>query len=1686
VIIQYILYKMSQEQSTQSVSNANNAKSDNILDGNAEFQIIDWYSENYDKRDSEDDSGAQNEYGGYNDRVGYESDDEEREGYEYDEEQERYIRVDENGDPIEQEELSAQYTIYMFGRDMNNRTYNVEVREFTPYFYIRIPDGANSDKHRKAFEEWVRQNMGMKHRDGLLRTTLLQKKSFRNFDNHKTYNFVRLVFNNTTSMQNAVGLFQDRVKSASDDRKSKLYPKRNLYIPGIKSPQGFIYSVYENMIDSLLKFIHHKSIQPVGWVRLPKGKFQIRDNNLTHCDYNLSVCWNDVKVVERDTNSPFRVMAFDIECDSAHGDFPLPIKDYTKLGREIYMTYLKIEKKITELRQEARTLEKSISYTEARLAEQEKEKEKEKSKKANAKKSIVPSSSLTGEKMIENIPEAKEDLERIQVSLNSLVNLMEHKREYAWACIHKAFGLVPEFIEVEEGEEDDEDDEEEKVNEKDKKKGKNASFDPDEPMVGSYDWIYNYRTYIDDINTVYPKNASAKPAETVIKRVSKVIENQLVVPTDEKSIDRKNAQAKAIQHIIDSLNKNFPALEGDKTIQIGMSFIKYGQTTPYQNYMITVGTCTPLHNAITIECQTERELLLKFREILLKEDPDIITGYNIDGFDTAWLFKRASECGISDTFSKLSRFNDFKSILKERQVKSATGELVRREYVELPGRIQLDIMPQVQKSYNLESYKLDDVSAEFMNGKVESFEYDEKADRTKIYTNATKGMHVRNYVMFNEIDGYLEKKYRDGQKFEVRDMGVTDDGKKWFIVDSHIKLNMTRKCLWCLGKDDTSPSDIFRLQKGTAEDRYIIAKYCMMDVILCIELLNKLELLNNNIGMANVCRNPLSWIINRGQGVKILSLVAYFIREKGYLLPFLYKDLIERESYEGAVVLDPMPNIYIDDPISVLDYGSLYPSSMIERNLSHETIISANDKTYLGEEGAKLLNELGYDYEDVTYDTYGYTSNGSKVKTGVKTVRYVQYRDGSKGIIPQILQYLIKNRKDTRNKIAYQTCVLSNGKTVTGMYNEKKRTIRDDKGTFEIPEGVTVVSTEETYNEFQQKVLDGLQLAFKITANSLYGQIGAMTSDIYYKEIAASTTATGRERLIQAKEYAENTQNYPQKLNDGRTIYLQNKVIYGDSCTGDTPIMLRVGSEIQLQTIADFDESKWSAYREFKSDDPELTDKQQVNMENENVSIWTHKGWAKVRRVIRHHTYKKIYRVLTHQGCVDVTEDHSLLDLNANQIKPKDCQIGMELLHSFPMCGSIGTLYDTHEFKTESKLEAQRYYTHNRDNGYHVSIQVIDSQYILERQWTPIENNAIVDIRILHEKYDDYVYDIETEAGVFHAGIGSMIIKNTDSVFVRFQCLDDDGKPLSGREARAKSIKLAIDTEHAIQKTILRDPQVLEYEKTFHPFILFSKKRYIGDLYEFDPDKFARKSMGIVLKRRDNAPIVKIVYGEVIDTIMKEKNIPKAVSLFQRRMRSLANNEHIDIDTLIITKTLSSFYKDPDRIAHKVLADRMAERDPGNRPLTGDRIPFVYIKKKGKNVLQGDRIEHPDYYKQQMMNTEFEAETMKIDAEFYIMNQVRKPVTQIFALCIDKIPGFKGDMKVYDKKYKELITEGKHQINECIKRVNELKRRDVEKLIMSDVMIILGHQRDKTQSIENFFKKVSKNVKEGSEDTSNL
>lgn len=1564
------------------------------------FQIVDWYTENYDKRENENLKDGKDEY--YDDEPSdnEESDSDNEGGYDSERDDSDSETVDSSY--YKKYEDTSDYKIYIFGKDNNEKTYCVEVNEFTPYFYVRLPDFC-SEKHRKIMENWVKDNMMPKHKNSLLRTTLLEKHSFRNFDNKKLYKYVRLVFRNTSAMRNAVGLFQNKQVNQSTNNIT-LTPKK-LSIPGI-SPTPILFDLYENMIDPLLKFIHHRDIKPVGWIKINKTAYTLKksEDKLSYCDYELTVKWSDIKYVEDPNNVKIKVLSYDIECTSSHGDFPLPIKDYTKLARDIFAFYMRVD-----------TLKQ---------------------------KCISEPTSDNKQKIIE------------------LNNVLDNRERFAINSLISAFYQSDKELSID-----------------DKKRlvenSSNFEF--------LLDYIKTNRNF--DINKVYTKN-NFIPTKAKLEGLGKKLSENLYLSTSANSNERKRENTRRITLINKLLNENLPELEGDTTIQIGMSFFKYGETNPYKNYMLTVDSCKKLDNAETLCFKTEKALLLKFRDIIIKEDPEIITGYNTDGFDTPWLFKRAKELEIYSDFSRIGRFINFESNLKEKQVKGPTGELIKKEHVEIPGRIQMDILPLVMKGYQLGSYKLDDVSAEFINGTIYEIEYDETSKNTYIYTDSLLGLNERNFIVINQINGYLENKFNDGEKFEIFD--ITKNVKKYFDENKKKNINLSKfsinkkidldiksqKCMWCIGKDDVSPQDIFSLQKGTANDRYIIAKYCLMDVILCIELLKKLELITNSIGMANVCLNPLSWIIHRGQGVKILSLVAYFIKNKNYLLPYLYKDNADKDGYEGAVVLDPKPKIYLDDePISVLDYGSLYPSSMREKNISHETIVT--DPKYLGEEGINELDKLGYDYEDVSYDVFKtiYNSVGKpkqKIKIGVKTVRYVQYRDKTKGIIPQILEYLVNARKSTRNKISYKTVVTESGKTLIGLYNEEKKSIKTENGNVSLADE-TIVSVNETYTKFQQQVLDGLQLAFKITANSLYGQVGAKVSDIYYKELAASTTSVGRGCLMIAKEYVENEKNYPQILSDGRTVYLKNEVVYGDSCTGDTPIILNMNNNYNVLTFDDFNNDEWVEYNNFMPNEIGLTDKQMINMTERNVKIWTHNGWSKINKIIRHHTNKKIYRVLTHTGCVDVTEDHSLLDKDVNQIKPKDCNVGMELLHSFPDIKLIDTEIDktdSNVLEFDNKLEAQNCYSKLYKLNYNIIITNENDKYQLTYSYDKLVDNPniIKKIYLLHENYNDYVYDIETEEGVFHAGIGSMIIKNTDSVFVKFQCLDDNGNTLKGREARSKSIKLGMYTDAEIQRTKLKEPQVLEYEKTFHPFILFTKKRYVGNKYEFDPDEYKRVSMGIVLKRRDNAPIVKVIFGGIIDIIMKENNISTACTFLRRSLIDLTNGK-FGMDALIISKTLSSYYKDPERIAHKVLADRIAERDPGNKPQINDRIPFIYVDtskvKTKQKLLQGDKIELPSYVKQN---------NLKPDYEFYINRQIKNPVTQIFALCLEQLPGWRGDMTIYDKMYEKLIAEGNH-INPTLKKVNKAKAKESEKYLFADILRRLENSRKGNNEITNFFSK---------------
>jgi DNA polymerase elongation subunit (family B) len=300
-----------------------------------------------------------------------------------------------------------------------------------------------------------------------------------------------------------------------------------------------------------------------------------------------------------------------------------------------------------------------------------------------------------------------------------------------------------------------------------------------------------------------------------------------------------------------------------------------------------------------------------------------------------------------------------------------------------------------------------------------------------------------------------------------------------------------------------------------------------------------------------------------------------------------------------------------------------------------------------------------------------------------------------------------------------------------------------------------------------------------------------------------------------------------------------------------------------------------------------------------------------------------------------------------------------------------------------------------------------------------------------------------------------------DSVFFTFNLQTPEGVPIRGKQALEITIELAQEAGH-LASAFLKCPHDLEYEKTFMPFCLLSKKRYVGMLYETDPDKGKRKEMGIVLKRRDNAPIVKDIYGGIIDILMKEQNIEKAVSFLRSSLRSLVN-EDVPMEKLIISKSIRSGYKNPKAIAHKVLADRIMEREPGNKITSGDRVPFVYIHSSNKRALQGEKIETPSFIIEKKL---------KIDYSFYISNQIMKPVQQVFALVLE-------DMWKLKKNVPEIL-QFKRDVNSLRNttepdkfegKLEELKNNKVKALLFDEYLRESSNKKEGHQSVTQFFKK---------------
>lgn len=307
--------------------------------------------------------------------------------------------------------------------------------------------------------------------------------------------------------------------------------------------------------------------------------------------------------------------------------------------------------------------------------------------------------------------------------------------------------------------------------------------------------------------------------------------------------------------------------------------------------------------------------------------------------------------------------------------------------------------------------------------------------------------------------------------------------------------------------------------------------------------------------------------------------------------------------------------------------------------------------------------------------------------------------------------------------------------------------------------------------------------------------------------------------------------------------------------------------------------------------------------------------------------------------------------------------------------------------------------------------------------------NDFVKVECLGVCYD-YVYDIETESGTFQAGVGRLVVKNTDSIYTQFLLPNQDS--LTREEEIEKIFEVSRECAQRISDTF-KKPIELEMEKIMNPVMLFTKKRYIMNYIEHPTDVPKQDAKGIQIVRRDNCPYVKETCKEIAKKILDERDIEGAFAIAKQRVEELLQNK-VPMEKLVLSKTLKKEYatenKDGrklDKPAHWYLAQRMKTRDPMTAPQPGDRVPYVFIESKG--TKQQDKVEEPEYVRKN---------GLKIDTLYYFEHQLKVPLITLFILLVtDKQGNVFEDTKSGAREAEKVIEE-KIWKNAVVRKRNQM------------------------------------------------
>jgi DNA polymerase elongation subunit (family B) len=471
---------------------------------------------------------------------------------------------------------------------------------------------------------------------------------------------------------------------------------------------------------------------------------------------------------------------------------------------------------------------------------------------------------------------------------------------------------------------------------------------------------------------------------------------------------------------------------------------------------------------------TEKQLVVGFMDLISREKPNVLTGFNIFGFDIEYAMKRANRFFVSEEFKFVGFNKQVPAPVEEVKWSSSAYKNQSFKFLNWEGILLLDLLPIIRRDYKLDTYTLKNVTATFLNNNT---------------------------------------------------------------------------------KDPVTHKDIFKAFR-TRKGLDVIGKYCIQDSSLCIDLMEHLHTWVSLSEMSKVCNVSMFTLYTQGQQIKLYSQVYKYCIDQDIVVDSEGYESKTSERYRGAHVIDPIPGFY--KRVVPVDFSSLYPSLIIAYNICHSTIASkdvpdSDCNVFEWEDHVgcdhdpkmiKIMN-LSLEIDEIGDKITALRTKRDSIKA-CTTPKETTVKEEKAKIQTKIseLVALQKPFREQRQELKKNKIVDKEderGNLVSGVMCAKRkyRFLKTHIKRGVIP---TIIQNlldsrkkvknllKNCSSQEQKIVYDKEQLAYKVSANSMYGAMGVRRGYLPFMPGAMCVTYAGRQAL-------ERTADIIQTKFGGKLVY---------------------------------------------------------------------------------------------------------------------------------------------------------------------------------------------------------------------------------------------------------------------------------------------------------------------------------------------------------------------------------------------------------------------------------------------------------------------------------------------------------------------------------------------------------------------